>query len=107
MPETIIDSTPTSPGANEHDFTRDVREMVAEHAPRRFALVLEYGDKFDAEVYAWGIALDVAAYMTTVDGKNQYSMASAEGAVKYAPRRPNVTPHLVWVDADTEADPDE
>ncbi|SMD27420.1 hypothetical protein [Kibdelosporangium aridum] len=95
-------ATTQSDPAGESDFTKDVHAMITEHAPRRFAVVLEYGDQIDAKVHAWGIALDDAAYMTTVDGKHQYSMATADNAVKFAPKPPNVTPYLVWVDEEAD-----
>ncbi|SMD13534.1 hypothetical protein SAMN05661093_04874 [Kibdelosporangium aridum] len=79
-----------------------VADMVADHAPRRFAVVLEYGEQVDARIVAWGLELDDGAYMATVDGKNQYAMASPESALKYVSARPNTTPHLVWVDGEAE-----
>ncbi|WP_063758421.1 hypothetical protein [Kibdelosporangium aridum] len=75
-------------------------DMVVDHAPRRFAVVLEYGEQIDAKIVAWGLALDDGAYMATVDGRNQYAMASPENALKYVGARPNTTPHLVWVDGE-------
>jgi hypothetical protein len=84
---------------SDNDFTTDVAEMVADHAPRRFAVVLEYGDQVDAKIVAWGLELDDGAFMSTVDGRNQYAMAAPESALKYVGARPNTTPHLVWVDA--------
>ncbi|MFC0105550.1 hypothetical protein [Kibdelosporangium aridum] len=96
-----MDENTSEAVADQPDFTKDVKEMVADHAPRRFAVVLVHGDQVDAEIFAWGIALEVGSYMTTVDGKRQYSMTSADGALKYAPRRPDLTPQLVWADAET------
>ncbi|MFC0114718.1 hypothetical protein [Kibdelosporangium aridum] len=86
----------------QRDFATDVADMVADHAPRRFAVVLEYGEQVDARIVAWGLELDDGADMATVDGKNQYAMASPESALKYVSARPNTTPHLVWVDGEAE-----
>ncbi|CAM3994312.1 hypothetical protein KIPE111705_35230 [Kibdelosporangium persicum] len=78
------------------DFTTAVAEMVTEHAPRLFAVVLEYGEQTDARVAAWGMTLEDGAYMITADGKNQYVLAEPENALRYVRRHTNITPHLVW-----------
>ncbi|MET0238162.1 MAG: hypothetical protein ABW224_26210, partial [Kibdelosporangium sp.] len=63
----------TLPRTKAAEFTELVAEMVAGHAPDVFAIVLEYGEQVEAQIVAWGMAHDDGAYMTTVDGKNQYS----------------------------------
>lgn len=77
-------------------FTELMAEMVADQAPRVFAVVLEFGEQTDAQIIAWGMELDEGAYMTTVDGRNQYALAEPENALMYVRRRSNTTPHLVW-----------
>jgi hypothetical protein len=42
------------------------------------------------------MALDDGAYVTTVEGKNQYLLAEPENALKFIPSRADTTPHLVW-----------
>jgi hypothetical protein len=78
------------------DFTGLVAEMVTDQAPRIFAIVLEYGDQVDCQITAWGMAFDDGAYMATVDGRNQYSLAEPENALRYIPTRPDTTAHFVW-----------
>jgi hypothetical protein len=80
--------------------------MVAEHAPRMFAIVIERGERLDAAITAWGLALNDSAYAITADGKNQYLLAAPEQALQYVRRTANTTPHLVWVDP-TAAAPSE
>ncbi|ONI74984.1 hypothetical protein ALI144C_40130 [Actinosynnema sp. ALI-1.44] len=75
----------------------DVVEMATDQAPRLFGVVLEYGEQTDAQVYAWGMALDDFAYMTTVDGSAQFALEEPENALRYVPRRTNITPHLIWI----------
>lgn len=79
------------------EFIESVYEMVADHAPRLFAIVLEYGDQVDAGILAWGLALDGSAYVVTIDGKNQYLLSEPENALKYMPCGTRATPHLIWV----------
>jgi hypothetical protein len=82
--------------ADAADFTTLVAEMVADQAPRLFAIVLEYGEQIDAQILGWGMALDESAYVITVDGKNQYLLSEPENALKYVSSHINATPHLVW-----------
>jgi hypothetical protein len=90
---------PTDPQtlANETEFTNLITAMVAEHAPRMFAIVIERGERLDASITAWGLALDNSAYAITADGKNQYLLSAPEHALHYVRRTANTTPHLVWV----------
>jgi hypothetical protein len=84
------------PHSGEADFSTMVAEMVADQAPRVFAIVLEYGEQVDAQIVAWGMAVDESAYVITADGKNQYLLAEPENALRYVARSPDTTPHLVW-----------
>ncbi|ONI75317.1 hypothetical protein ALI144C_38870 [Actinosynnema sp. ALI-1.44] len=79
-----------------------ITDMVADQAPRVFAVVLEYGEQTDAKVYAWGMALDDGAYMTANDGRSVYSLADPGNALRYVPRRTNTKPHFVWVGPEPE-----
>lgn len=88
-------------GSYDTDFTTAVAEMVADQAPRLFAVVLEYGEQTDARIAAWGMALDDGAYMTTADGKNQYALAEPDNALRYVRSHTNITPHLVWATPST------
>jgi hypothetical protein len=91
---------PTDPQtlADETEFANLITSMVADHAPRMFAIVLEHGDHLDAAITAWGLALNGSAYAVTADGKNQYLLAAPEQALQYVRRTANTTPHLVWVE---------
>lgn len=84
---------------DEANFNTLVAEMVAEQAPRVFAIVLEYGEQIDARVIGWGMALEESAYVTTADGRTQYVLAEPENALKFVPRRIDTTPRLVWATA--------
>jgi hypothetical protein len=82
--------------AEPAQFGELVAAMVAEQAPHTFAVVLVSGENDDAEVVAWGLALDDCAYMIMTDGRNQFSLARPENALKYFSGRPDVQPRLVW-----------
>jgi hypothetical protein len=84
------------PVADRAEFTELIAEMVSDQAPRVFAIVVEYGDRVEAQVAAWGLALDESAYMITTDGKNQFHLTEPENAVKYVRGRSGTVAHLVW-----------
>jgi hypothetical protein len=71
-------------------------EIVAAQAPRLFATVVT-PEGGDTEVIAWGMSFNDSAYMISADGRNQFFLAEAEGALKYIRSVPGVTSELVWI----------
>nr|CTQ90883.1 hypothetical protein [Kibdelosporangium sp. MJ126-NF4] len=73
-------------------------DMVARQVPKVFAVVIASGhlDDDDAHVVAWGMTLDDGAYMTTVDGRNQFLLAEPENALRYIRHLPESRSYLVW-----------
>ncbi|MFC0105648.1 hypothetical protein [Kibdelosporangium aridum] len=88
-------NAPDSLGDDEA-FNRLLVEMVADQAPRLFAVVIEHGHREDAAIAAWGMAFEDSAYMITADSNNHYSLSDAENALNYVRTNPNITPHLIW-----------
>ncbi|MFE0023165.1 hypothetical protein [Amycolatopsis sp. NPDC059021] len=79
-------------------FDEAVAEMVAEDAPRLFAVVQVYGDRVDARVGAWGMAFENRAEVVTPDGRRRLVLGAPERALRWFARPANVTAHLKWVD---------
>jgi hypothetical protein len=82
-------------------FDHEVRELVAETAPRLFAVVEEFNTDSgapDARVAAWGMAYqDGTAQVTTTEGRTHLSLRSPERATRWISRRPGCSASLVWV----------
>lgn len=79
---------PLEPICDRAEFDELIDEMVAEDAPRMFAIVQERGDREDARVAAWGMAFDEYAALVSADGSLQLSLPSAErGALRYSGAR--------------------
>jgi hypothetical protein len=80
--------------------------MVADSAPRVFAVVQAYGDRVDARIAAWGIAFDDHAEVVAVDGGLRMNLQAAEHALRGFKWGSDITARLVWVnpDAATPAD---
>ena len=83
------------PLCGEEEFAQEVRELVADEAPRVFALVEEYGERVDGRIVAWGMAFNDCAEVVSVDGGLHLSLASPERAHRVFSRRRKI--RLVWV----------
>ncbi|MDU0287693.1 hypothetical protein [Saccharothrix longispora] len=78
------------------DFDTFLTEMVAEDAPRLFAVVRVH-DNVDADVAAWGLAFADHAEVVSVDGGRRMRLRSPERAVRLLGRPPAADVRLVWV----------
>ncbi|MGH4019888.1 MAG: hypothetical protein ACRDT0_11750 [Pseudonocardiaceae bacterium] len=83
-----------APLCSEEEFAQEVAALVADGAPRLFALVEEYGDRADGWVRAWGMAFDDHAEVVSVDRGLLGTFPSAERAHRAFSRRAKV--RLVW-----------
>lgn len=72
--------------------------MVADEAPRLFALVQEYGDGVDGQIAAWGLAFENHAELIGADGGPEVHVSSVESAVWMFSRAAHMTARVVWVD---------
>jgi hypothetical protein len=98
---------PRTPLCDEAEFAELVDEMVADEAPRLFAVVQEYGERVDGRIAAWGMAFDDHAEIISVDDDTSVSLSSPERAAHGFNHRPNITPRVVWVNPDATTPPDE
>jgi len=83
----------------EEEFAQEVAELVADEAPRVFALVEEYGERVDGRVIAWGMTFDDHAEVVSVGHGLRGTFPSAERARRAFSRRAKI--RLVWTDAET------
>ncbi|MGQ0837374.1 hypothetical protein [Actinokineospora sp.] len=79
------------------EFAELVAGMVADEAPRLFAVVQEYGERADGRIAAWGMAFEDRAEVVDAVGGVRMSLRSAERAAQMHDRRPDITAHVVWV----------
>ncbi len=75
------------PLGTEQEFTELVGQLVADAAPRLFALVEEHGDRADGWIVAWGIALDDRVVVCGTAGELVGTFGSAERAHALLSRR--------------------
>lgn len=101
------DISPLTPLCGEAEFNQMVAEMVADEAPRLFAVVQEYGEHVDGRIAAWGMAFEDHAEVVSVNGGACLGLRSPERAARKFSRRPNITARVVWVNPDAATPPDE
>lgn len=98
-----VDPAELSPIGDEEVFSTEINAMVAENAPRLFALCEEIGERIDACIIAWGLTFDdYTEVMYRPDSaKNRTTVIcdSPERAYKWFTKRLKVHSkiRLVWV----------
>jgi hypothetical protein len=93
----VRDPSGRPPLCDEAEFVELLDEMVADHAPRLFAIVQEYGERVDAKFAAWGMAFDDHVDVIGVGGSVHVGAPSADGLLRRFHFGNHVTPRLVWV----------
>jgi len=86
------------PVCDEHEFAAIVETMVADEAPRLFAVVQEYGERVDAVIAAWGMAFDDRAEI--VAHQLRMSVRAPECALHMFTVGGRIRAHLVWFNQD-------
>jgi hypothetical protein len=89
-------TTELSPLAGEEEYAELLAEMVAETAPRVFAVVEEYGERVDARVVGWGLAHPGHADVIGLNGVVLLGVAGPEKVLGRFARRERVTARIVW-----------
>jgi hypothetical protein len=79
------------------EYADEVRQLLAESAPRRFAIVQEWGDRYDARIAAWGLASADDAHIFAADGSRTL-ISGIPLALRAYTRKPYVTARVHWLD---------
>lgn len=97
------------PLCGEPEFATLLENMVADEAPRVFAVVQEYGDRVDACIAAWGIAFTDRTEVVSVECGMRMSLQTPEQALCGFNFGSHIRARLVWFnpDAVTPAEDDE
>lgn len=101
-PTTAVPITWDPPWTDEQ-FAVVLRALAMAEAPRRFAIVEEYGEQYDARVAGYGMAFEDRVEVNSVEGGFHLSSESAERArtlFEISSRSMGTRQtHLVWLDA--------
>lgn len=87
----------TATPCDESAFTDLIDDMVAESAPRAFAVVQVYGKQRDARIAAWGLAWEEQVEIVGVGGGVRMCVRSPERACWMLSRADDVSVRLVWL----------
>jgi hypothetical protein len=109
LDELVPDPSGLTPLCDEPEFAAILEEMVADKAPRLFAVVQEYGERVDARIAAWGLAFPDHAEVVSVEHTQRMSLQAPENALRLFRLGSHVRARLVWFnpDAATPAKDDE
>jgi hypothetical protein len=105
----VPDPSGLTPSCDEREFAAILEQMVADEAPRLFAVVQEYGDRVDGRIAAWGMAFTDHAEVVSAEHKQRISLQAPENALRLFKFGNHIRAHLVWFnpDAATSAEDDE
>ena len=98
LDEFIPDPTGLAPLYDEPEFSAMVDTMVADEAPRLFAVVQEYGDRVDAAIAAWGLAFADHAELVTAGRRVHMDLRTPEHALRLFSAGSHLHARLVWFD---------
>lgn len=93
----LEDPATLPPVGSREEFTAIVDSIVADSAPRVFAIVHEYGDRVDGRIVGRGMAFEDRAVVVDVDGGMTMSLQTPHNALYYFAYDNHFTPRLVWV----------
>jgi hypothetical protein len=100
------DSDPGSLPITQEEYAESVRQLVAESAPRRFAIVQDWGTRYDARVAAWGLLMDERTQIIDADAGPRMTMDSIRLALTLYAQAPHVTVRVHWIDPPPDTQPD-
>ena len=93
------------PLGDEPRFAEILAGMVADFAPRVFAVVQVYGERVDGRIAAWGMTFEDHVKMFAVDGWSPMTVQAPEDALSGFAWGKHITTRLVWVDPAMAAHP--
>lgn len=115
LDDLVPDPAGMPPLCEEEKFGEILASMVADNAPRLFAVVQEWGTRVDARVAGWGVAHDDHVDVIGLDGAVHLGAARPENILRGFGWRDRITARIVWHDPavatpnieDDESDTDE
>lgn len=97
----VPDPVHISAPCDEARFTSILEQLVADDAPRVFAVVQEYGTRLDAWIAAWGMAFDDHAEVVSVEGDMRMSLQPPNAALLgFHDADEHIHARLVWFNPD-------
>jgi hypothetical protein len=96
----VTDPSERAPLCDEAEFTALLDNMVADEAPRLFAVVQEYGERVDGWIAAWGMAFSDHTEVVSYEHTVRMSLAAPENALRRFQLGGHIQARLVWFNPD-------
>jgi len=96
----VPDPAELAPLCDETEFAALLEEMVADEAPRLFAIVQEYGERADGRIAAWGMAFTDHTEVVSVEHTRRMSLQTPENALRLFNLGGYIRARLVWFNPD-------
>lgn len=103
----VNDPSGRRPLCSEELFTTILEGMVADNAPRLFAIVQEYGKRVDADIAAWGMAFKAHAEVISADHTTRLKLNRPEEALLHFRFGSHIQPRLIWYNPDAATPPED
>lgn len=92
--------------SDEPGFAAIMESIVADEAPRLFAIVQEYGERVDGRIAGWGMAFDDHAEVASLDRAIRGSLHVPEDALRLFNFGSHIHARLVWFNPDAATPPE-
>lgn len=96
LDDLVPDPAGMPPFGTEKEFADAVSGMVADAAPRLFAVVQEYGVRVDARIAGWGLAYTDHVDVLGVGSAVHRGGSRPEDMLRYFHRQDRITARIVW-----------
>jgi hypothetical protein len=85
-------------------YEETVQYLVRADAPRRFAIVQDWGTHYDARVAAWGLAMGERTQIIDADVGPRMTVDSIRLALMLYAHAPHVTARVCWIDPEPDGE---
>lgn len=101
MNDLVPDPSGLPPLCDAEEYEDLLATMVAEHIPRRFVVVQEYGCRVDARIAGWGLAHADGIDVIGADRSLHVAARSEEAVLRRFGHRGRITARIIWCDPPT------
>lgn len=96
----VPDPSGMRPLCGSEEFAALLENMVADEAPRLFAVVQVYGERVDGRIVAWGMAFEDHSDVVAVEHGHRLTLRAPEYAVRSFNVGSHIRARLVWFNPD-------
>lgn len=96
----VPDPKGMQPLCGEDEFASIMEGIVADEAPRLFAVVQVYGERIDGRIAGWGMAFADHAEVVSVERGLRMSLPAPENALRIFKFGSHIRARLVWFNRD-------